>query len=287
MKLHELGASRPTEQIAKVFESHMGSRVDFDRLTSSQAKSMLKRVRGLIYEHRSSPSIHFSERNPDYIKLVMMEQGLVSRLSEQDPAAGVAPVDPAKQAAMAAGQQQDRKKQIQDLIRAKQKEIQDLQRQMNNPVAAPVAESRRKLREGEVQQAQVVMAAQDMVDQMQKILEQVSAMQFKDLPALTDAIKNDTGVEQATQFQADVTAALTQLLTAVQTAKTSLEGAQGVLTGQAPIVPGADDAGAMPPADDMGAADNMGADLGLDANLPADEEDDEELPGAALGRERR
>ncbi len=286
MKLHELGASRQTEQIAKVFESHMGTRVDFDRLSAKQARGMLERVRDLIREHRSSPSIHFSERNPDYIKLVMMEQGLVSKLNEQPVAApGAAAADVQKAAALAQAQQQERKKQIQDAIRLKQKEIQQLQQQMNNPAAAVVAENRRRLREGEVQQAQVVMAAQDMVDQMQKILEQVSAMQFKDLPALTDAIKNDTGVEQATQFQTDSSAALTALLSAVQQAKTQLEAAQGVLTGQAPIVPGTEP-GADLDAAPAGDEDDLGADLGLDANLPGDE-DEEEFPAATLGRERR
>jgi hypothetical protein len=150
------------------------------------------------------------------------------------------------------------------------------------------AKKKRMVSESEVQQAQVVMAAQDMVDKLQGMLEDVSEMQFKDLPALTDAIKNDTGVEQATQFQADVTAALTTLLAAIQAGKAQVEAAQGVLTGQAPVVPGAD-AAAMPAADTMPAADQsaeVDADLSLDANLPA-EEPEAETPAASLGRERR
>jgi hypothetical protein len=148
------------------------------------------------------------------------------------------------------------------------------------------AKKKRMVSESEVQQAQVVMAAQDMVDKLQGMLEDVSEMQFKDLPALTDAIKNDTGVEQATQFQADVTAALTTLLAAIQAGKAQVEAAQGVLTGQAPVVPGAD---AVPTADAMPAADQsaeVDADLSLDANLPA-EEPEAETPVASLGRERR
>ena len=42
----------------------------------------------------------------------------------------------------------------------------------------------RRLNESEVQQAQVVLAAQDMVDKMQGMLEDVSELQFKELPAL-------------------------------------------------------------------------------------------------------
>lgn len=286
MKLHELGARRPTEQIAKVFESQHGIRVDFDRIATGQARAMLKKVRGLIREHRSAPSFHYSERNPDYLKLVMMEQALLSRISEQTPsvAAGTGTsieVDPAKTAAAQQLMVQQKKRQIQDMIRAKQKEIQDLQRQMNQPMA----EGRRKLKESEIQQAQVVLAAQDMVDQLQKMLEQVSAMQFKDLPALTDAIKNDVGMDQATQFQADTTAALTTLLASIQAGKTQLEAAQGILTGQAPVVPGEPAAGTMP-AGEPGA--EVDADLSLDANLPAaDDEEEDEVGAVSLGRERR
>jgi hypothetical protein len=121
------------------------------------------------------------------------------------------------------------------------------------------------------------------------MLEQISAMQFKDLPALTDSIKNDMGVDQATAYQSAAAAALTQLLQSIQTGRTALEGAQGTLTGQAPVVPGEE------PVADMGAdlnaqpAADMGAELDADAEVaPADEEEPTPLGAPeALGRERR
>ena len=136
----------------------------------------------------------------------------------------------------------------------------------------------------EVDKSQVILAAQDMIDQLQKMMEQISEMQFKDLPALADSIKNDPnlGADKATQYQNQSATALTQLLAAVQQGKMGLEGAQGVLTGQAPMVPGVD-TGA--PADDMGV--DVDADLELDANLPADDEEGALPPAASLGRERR
>lgn len=143
------------------------------------------------------------------------------------------------------------------------------------------------LRESELQQAQVVLAAQDMIDRVQKMLEQISEMQFKDLPALTDTIKQDMGPEQASQFQSQAAQALNNLLTAVQQGKTELESAQGVLTGQAPTVPGAEAGAELDvelPAD--GGAD-LDADLSLDANLPADDEEENAPSVQALGREKR
>ena len=283
MKLHELGAQRPQEQVAKVFESRLGDRVDFDRIGPAQAQRMLGKVRALIREHRAAPSRHFSERNPDYLRLVMMEQALTARIREQATTTATGQSTVGQVGAVVTD---PKAKAVMDKVQRGQSLTPDEQKTVNKiALAKETKRPKRMVRESEINTAQVVLAAQDMVDQVQKMLEQISAMQFKDLPALTDSIKNDMGVEQATQFQADATAALTQLLTSLQTGKTQLEAAQGILTGQAPVVPGAEpdaDMGAFPPAGEEG---DIEADLSIDANLP--NEDEEEDTSVALGRERR
>jgi len=284
MKLQELAVANPIQQAAKVFESYFGNRVDFNTVSKGQARNMLKRVRGLIAEHRRTPEFHYSERNPSYLKLVMMEQALAAAATTPGAA------NPQAQAGMQAAQIQQKKKQIQDAIKAKQGEIAQLQKQMNDPTMMAMAEGRRarRLREAsEIQQAQVVLASQDMVDQVQKMSEQVSAMQFKDLPALLDQIRNEVGVDQATQYNADASAALSGLLGNLQGAKQQLEAALGVITGQAPQVPGAD----------MATAPDMGADMGAELPAPGEEEVadldaagadlDAAAQAAGLGRERR
>jgi len=352
MKLQELAVANPIQQAAKVFESYFGNRVDFNTVSKGQARDMLKRVRGLIAEHRRTPEFHRSERNPSYLKLVMMEQALAATAAATVPGAAPA-ANPQAQAGMQAAQIQQKKKQIQDAIKAKQGEIAQLQKQMNDPTMMAMAEGSgqfyvyhkvkgdraggadydllktfpdkdsavafaqtynnkisadkknfhsavvrtksvkkdmaegrhtRRLREAsEIQQAQVVLASQDMVDQVQKMSEQVSAMQFKDLPALLDQIRNEVGVDQATQYNADASAALSGLLGNLQGAKQQLEAALGVITGQAPQVPGAD----------MSAAPDMGAEMPAPgeeetADLDAAGADlDAAAAQAGLGRERR
>jgi hypothetical protein len=135
---------------------------------------------------------------------------------------------------------------------------------MNMPTVAEGRPSlKQRLKEAsEIQQAQVVLASQDMVDQVQKMSEQVSAMQFKDLPALVDQIKNEVGVDQATQFNGDASAALSGLLQNLQGAKQQLESALGVVTGQAPVVPGAD----------MTAGADLGAEMPAELPVPGEEE---------------
>ena len=291
MKLQELAVISPTKQAAKVFESYFGSSVPFEQLTKRQAQHMLTRVRGLIREHRGQTAFHRSEQNPAYLKLVVMEQGLASKVNEDMPVAPGGVAAPAVNPAQAGMDMAKAKKTAQDTL----KQLQDQKKQLDLQIAAAqkaisqpamgMAESRRRIAESEVQQAQVVLASQDMVDQVQKMIEQVTAMQFKDLPALVDQVKNQIGADQAMSFNQEVTGALTGLTQNLQGSKTQLEGALGVVTGQAPTVPG-EDMGA--PAADMGAEE-------LPAELPApgEEEIDVDLEepaagGAAdLGRARR
>jgi hypothetical protein len=290
MKLQELAVANPTKQAAKVFESYFGKGVNFDSMTASQARGMLKRVRALIAEHRRTPEFHSSEQNPAYLKLVVMEQALATQAMA--PAAGSAPqqTPQQQQAAMTLNRQQ-KQRQLDDEEKQLTKQAQDITaRKSAIQKEKAMLENRPSLKQrlkeaSEVQQAQVVLASQDMVDQVQKMSEQISAMQFKDLPALVDQIKNEVGTDQAMQFNTDATAALAGLLQNLQGAKTQLEAALGVVTGQAPTVPGAD----------------MGADLGVEmpAELPApgeeeidvtdvDIEEPEAEPAATtLGRARR
>lgn len=293
MKLQELAAPSPTKQIAKVFESYFGSAIEFDRLTARQTQHLLHRVQGLLHEHRSGSARYQSQQNPGYLKLVMMEQALVTRMAEEAipvaPAAGVAAAPGAKPAQPNTVQVKDPK-----LAAALKKSTagQALNPEEQKLVAGAAmmqAESRlrrvmTRLNESEVQQAQVVLAAQDMVDKMQGMLEDVTELQFKELPALVDSIKNQVGMEQATQFNSDATAALAGLVQNLQGAKAALDQALGVVTGQAPApdagMASAPAPGAVDPAASMVApAPEMGGEMPAEPEAAAG--------GAGLGRARR
>lgn len=345
MKLQELESKTKMQQSLKVFESYFGRQLAFDNITPHQAQQMLGKVRGLIKEHRVSTNFHRSEQDPSYLKLMVMERALESKIKEAttsgtvgttgtsgsgsagavgngDLAKGVAKVagatgqqgqaqrltkaiqntaagktlDPASKAALAQHEvgianlmkdpsQATRLQQMLKTASAKQAQSQSKVESRNR-------KGRRLSEASDLQQAQVVLAAQDMVDRLQKMIEDVSAMQFKDLPALVDSIRNEVGMDQAQQFNADATAALQGLVQGLQGSKQQLETAQGVLTGQAPVVPGQDAgmaAGGMPtPAGELGDA---GAELdaaAADAEAAADLEADLETGSPkSLGRARR
>lgn len=281
MNLQELSASKPIKHLQQVFENHFDQKINLNHLDFDATALMLSRVRGVLNEHQNSTTRHWGERNPAYLKLIMMEQALHSHLAEITPPA----TDQTAQiSAQAMTQIKDPK-----LAAALKKSMagQALTRDEQELVTkAALTKTENKLyraynvlKESEVEQAQVVLAAQDMVDKVQSMLEDVSELQFKDLPALVDAIKNQVGIEQATQFNTDASTALTGLLKNIQVAKQQLDVALGVVTGQPQVTP-----------DLAGMADTMNpeVDAGLAAgNADSIDSDRPEPAAASLGRERR
>jgi len=329
MKLFDL-ESPQTKQSQKVLESYFSKSIDFENMASSAAKSMLTKVRSLISEHRT----HNSERDPGFVKLLVMERGLAARLAMREadvklePAVGATKISAdgqhigtatnpqaaaqLKQAVdkgdlklgdLEEGDYSAKKARAGKDIGKKGKNFSKIAKSAAKKYGSKAAGERvagsilNKLRMGEnirlkmngsyltedeVQQAQVVLAAQDMVDRIQDMLEDVTAMQFKDLPALSASISSTVGTNESQAFNNAASAALAALVDAVQAAKVGMETAQGTLTGQEPVVPGAEEVAA--PVDP-----NAEVDVDADIEVPdVDVDVDVEEPEmGSLGRARR
>ena len=153
----------------------------------------------------------------------------------------------------------------------------------------------------EVEKSQVILAAQDMVDSIQKMIEQVNDMLVKELPALVDSIENDIGVNESQQFSQQATTALQSLNQALPQSKEQMKAALSGLTGGGAMNPGAFGApGAMPGAEAGMPPAMPGAEAGMPPAMPGDEAGSppveappEEAPEepeeetAAVGREKR
>ena len=296
MKLQEL-ASPKAQNVAKVFESYFKTKLEVDSLNVHQTQQMLGRVRGIIREHLNTTARHQSERNPSYIKLVMMEQALSAHLEEMQPPVNTAqPTSAQKPVQTGTAQPTTGQKPAQAPVNpqdpkvkaalAKSQGGQTLtpdEQKLLAAVAQTTQESRLHralnfLKESEVQQAQVVLAAQDLVDSLQGMIEDATEMQYKELPALVGSIRDQVGVDQSNQFNTDATAALSGLVQSLQTAKQQMDTALGVVTGQAPAVPSVAGNVPAPGAQPMPAVEQP------PAELPPEE------PAASsgtLGRERR
>jgi hypothetical protein len=145
----------------------------------------------------------------------------------------------------------------------------------------------------EVQKSQVLLAAQDMVDSVQKMIVDISKMKVEELPAVVTGVNNEIGTNEGATFEGEVQQALTTLEGSLTSAKQALVQALGALTGQGGDMGGDQFGGGMGGEEDMGddqfggeeefgGEEDMGGELGGDLpEMP--EEEPEEMGNAGRG----
>ena len=90
----------------------------------------------------------------------------------------------------------------------------------------------RLLTEGELETAEAVLAAKDMVDSIQDMITDASKMLNEQLPPLLDTIRDQMGAAQADQFKTTATGALQGLMDSLNTARDSLDNGSRQLAGE-------------------------------------------------------
>ena len=240
MKLTEFD-NKKISTAKQALNEHYSLPFNTKRMTVTETKSMLSRVRGLINETKSSAEFYQSQTSPSYMKLVFMEQALADHFSY----------------------------------------LQSLPR------------TRIVVENEEVEKSQVVLAAQDMVDQVQKMVEEVSDMLVKELPALTSGVQSEIGVNESETFSQQVTEALTALQASLTQSKGTLQSALNGITGQGGEMAADNAFGDEAPemSADMDMSANMaapagGEDFSVDDDISV-EEPEEEVPVAGAGRIKR
>ena len=88
------------------------------------------------------------------------------------------------------------------------------------------------LTEGELETAEAVLAAKDMVDSIQDMISDASKMLNEQLPPLLDSIRDQLGAAQADQFKGTATAALQGLMDSLNGARDSLDNGSRQLAGE-------------------------------------------------------
>ena len=134
--------------------------------------------------------------------------------------------------------------------------------------------------EDELEQAEVLLAAQELVDELQGMVEDIAEMQVQKLMPIVDAMKEQVGFEQAEAYNAAADAALGALLEQMKVAKESVENATLAARGQAPAAPAPTDMAAAPEAP-------SDADMDVDIDMGDEFDGDDAAAGEdnAIGRE--
>ncbi len=130
----------------------------------------------------------------------------------------------------------------------------------------------------EVEKSQVILAAQDLVDQIQKMIEQVSKMNAEELPAVVNGISNEIGTSESETYNQSTSQSLTTLLQSLSTAKSDLTSSLGQITGA--------ESAEAPEAFDAGVEDGeMDADLGMGDETAMDVPEPEEISDLSVSDE--
>jgi hypothetical protein len=173
MKLAEM-STKSTRKINKLMESRFGFAINFSNLTVEKAERLSETIVANLDKIRHSVDLHTAERNPRYMELLTVKEGLSTWLEQH----------------------------------------------------------RQQLVEGEVGNAEVLLAAKNMVDSIQDAIEKVGKMQNEQLPELLDSIRDQVGAEQAEGFKNAVGTTLETLMQNLQTAREGVDGGVRILTGE-------------------------------------------------------
>jgi len=132
--------------------------------------------------------------------------------------------------------------------------------------------------EADLDQAEVLLAARQLCDDLQKMAEDLASMQVEDLMSIHSAMKEEVGTAEADAFNASSEAAIASALEAVKSAKDQVDNALLTAQGQAPAAP-----------TDMDMPAEPAGDMGMDPEAPAEDPmpDMDDLEGADAGAEGR
>ena len=173
MRLSELGSRATAQRINKINESRFGFSIDYNKLTPTRAYNLSRALGENLDNLRRSYGVHSAEKNPKYMELLMVREGLIRWLKENRP-----------------------------------------------------------LTESEMGKSEAILAAKDMVDSIQDMIEDVSKMQNEQMPALIDTIRDQIGTEQADSFKSAVGSVLGNILQQLTGAREQTDNAARNLAGE-------------------------------------------------------
>ena len=255
------------ESLAKKF----GSKLNLETFTLEQLQDARNRLRTKLSQVETNESFD-SVQNETYQKSKLMLDVLNAAISERGDIEEESLEEKAKPDFLDMDKDGDKKE----------------------PMKKAIKDKKKKVKEGKEDEAELVMAAKEMVDRVTGWMEDTAEMQTESMLELADAIRDEMGQEASEQFTGAVKPSLDSLYAAMETTREALTQGVAHLTGEGGDMMGmdtmgGDDMGDMEPTDDM----DMGAG---DADASADFADDSDEFGAAdaaaggeepMGREKR
>lgn len=302
MNLQHLQTPKTSQEYANRYKYQFGKEINID-MTFDQAVAMLSETKDILDTYRKSNKLYNSHKDSAYVKTLMVEQALTAKVNELKEAdagsfggdnkhagksmktivPGKTYANALKKTAMgedisdkewAKLKEQGVSKNLLTVLESKESSIKLMKK---------IVESRKQINEDEVSQAQVVLAAQDMVDRVQKMIEDMIDLQYKDVPALADTMKGELGTDQAMQFKDAMGSAMATLSDTLNATKEQMDAAVAIVTGEEVESP-------MGELSDLEPEEPVGGDeidMDMDADVPMEPVPVPDDLEPELGREKR
>jgi len=283
MIISEFGKPVTAKSLNESLAKRFGSRIKLENFTLEQLQDARNKIRTKLSQIEMSESFNTVVESDDYQKSKLFLDVLNAEISERGDIEDEM-LEASKPDYIDLDGDGDKKEPMKKAAKDKKsKGIKAMIDAGNKKADAEAKES--VVREGAEDNAEIIMAAKDMVDRVTNWMEDTAEMQTESMLELADAIRDEMGVDQSTQFVQGVKPALEGLYTAMEQARESLSNGVGLLTGEGAPAPamGAEEM----PADDMG----MEPTVDMDAAEPMPAEGDVDLAAAGgeepAGRETR
>lgn len=290
MDLTDLVKPINSSKVAKLIKVQFGEDYNIDNLNLTESVKLLNKTDHMLVEFKLKKNIHDSQNNASYLKLRMVNEAAEKRATEltqtiQESEMNKKFADALKIAATGGRLTME---QLESLRVSEDMQAILASQKTARAFMQKVVESRKakKLMEGEIDQAQTTIAAQDIADQIQSMIEKFADIKYKELPALHDSIRNSQGVEAAEEFNNSLSSVLDELNASLEGSKKEVNNAIAVLTGQEVASPSDLDVDELGGEEEMDMSGDMdlGGDEEIDFDLDLEDEDEDEVD---LGRERR
>jgi len=265
MIISEFGKPVTAKSLNESLAKRFGSRIKLENFTLGQLQDARNKIRTKLSQIEMSESFNTVVESDEYQKSKLFLDVLNAEISERGDIEEEA-LEEAKPDYIDLDGDGDKKEPM-------------------KKAAKDAKKKKKAVKEGAEDNAEIIMAAKDMVDRVTNWMEDTAEMQTESMLELADAIRDEMGVDQSTQFVQSVKPALEGLYTAMEQARESLSSGVGMLTGEGAPAPamGAEEA----PLDEPG----MEPTVDMDAAEPLPAEGDVDLAAAGgeapAGRETR
>ena len=238
------------DKINNYLQETFGFSIKKEDVTHEAIRNILQKVRDKQSEIVNESNVKDFHQHPDYAKTIMVAEALAIMLKEVSPTQrkikakvkeskmakkvvehkGTKPHKHPHEVAEHKGSKPHKHPHESKDVDTKKEKVEETKEDIN-PRSVTLA-NLRTLMEQDLDQAELVLAAKDMVDRLQKMAEDLASMQVEDLMPLTDAMREAFGTEQANAFSASADATLAAALETIKATREQMDQSVMVLTGE-------------------------------------------------------